>query len=467
MNYQVIILFIVYMVFLVSLGYFRPEGKKSKYLIRKSVHFVTGLLIFFLTFQISRQSLLILIIAGTIFSFSTYFLKRFNYIHVTGDSSWGTLFYPLGILLSFLVLYKMPIYYFQISLLFLAISDTVANIGGYLIPRNPQFAILTEKKTPLGIVGFAITAFFIALALLPGSDTGTILYILLAVVFAIHFEIISFKGSDNLAIPLGMALFFYATHGKDINPLWIIAVVLFMGLVSFLLYRTGILTRNGSLASHLLGVYIFGLLGIEWGIPVAFFFLTSVVFTRINGLVNRKLNISGNRNLWQVMANIIVGIVFTILFLVSSREIFIYLFISALAAVTADTWASEIGPVFQRKCFSLSGWRTAEAGISGGVSVAGTLASFSGSLLLSLVAWIGFFPVIDIQRILMLAFAGFLASFVDSFLGAFLETRLDELNYFKKRSAPGSESVSPNDVVNLMASFTAPLFYLLMDHFLV
>ncbi len=113
MNYQVIILFIVYMVFLVSLGYFRPKGKHSKYLIRKSVHLITGLVIFSLTYQISRQSLLFLIIAGTIFSFSSYFIKRFNYIHVTGNSSWGTLFYPLGILLSFLVLYKMTIYYFH------------------------------------------------------------------------------------------------------------------------------------------------------------------------------------------------------------------------------------------------------------------------------------------------------------------------------------------------------------------
>jgi uncharacterized protein (TIGR00297 family) len=462
MNYQVLILFIAYMVFILSLGYFRPEGKHSKYLIRKSVHLITGLVIFYLTFQVSRKTLLILFVAGSVFSFLTYFVRRFNYIHVTGESSYGTLFYPLGILSSFLLLYKLPLYYFQISLLFLAISDTVANIGGYLLQGNPKFTILSEKKTPLGIAGFAITAYFICLALLPRTSNHTVLYILLTVVCAIHFEIISHRGSDNLAIPFGTALFFYLTHGRDIDATWIFAVILTMGLISILLYRTGILTRNGTIAAHLLGIYLFGLLGIHWGLPVAFFFVTSVIFTRINGRINRKVHVAGRRNIWQVMANIFTGLLFSIWFLVSSQEIFIYLFVSALAAVTADTWASEIGPVFHKRCFSLAGWRTAAAGVSGGISLAGTLGAFSGSFLVTLLAWTVFFPGMDFHMVLFIALAGFLASFVDSFLGAFLEPRLNRMDYFMKRS--GSESISPNDIVNLLASFSAPLFYLFLDH---
>lgn len=464
MNYQVLILFLAYMAFIVSLGYFRPEGKHSKYLIRKSVHLITGLMIFYLTVHVSRQTLLFLFIAGTVFSFITYFIKRFNYIHVTGESSWGTLFYPLGILSSFMLLYNLPLYYFQISLLFLAISDTVANFGRYLVLGNPQFTILSEKKSLLGIIGFAITAFFITLTLLPGSSTYTLLYMMLAVVCAIHFEIISHRGSDNLAIPLGAALFFYVTHGKMINTVWITAVILVMGLVSFLLYRTRILTRNGSIGVHLLGIYFFGILELDWGIPVAFFFVTSVILTRINGLVNKKRHGSGRRNIWQVMANIFAGVVFSFLFLISSQPIFVYLFISVVAAVTADTWASEIGPVFHKKCFSLSGLCTAASGVSGGISVAGTIGAFAGSFLVVTLAWVGFFPEMDFQIVFLLALAGFLASFVDSVLGAFLEPRLNKLNYFMKGTGP--ESISPNDMVNLLASFTAPIFFLLMENFI-
>jgi uncharacterized protein (TIGR00297 family) len=449
---------------IVSLRYFNPKGEKSKYLIRKSVHLITGLVIFYLTFSISRQTLLILFIGGTIFSFVSYFIKKLNYIHVTRESSWGTLFYPLGILSSFILLYEMPLYYFQVSLLFLTISDTVANIGGFVVKGNPQFSILNEKKTPLGITGFAITAFLISLVILPESDWATMLYMLLAVVCAIHFEIISFKGSDNLTIPLGTALFFFVTHGKSISSVWIIAVILVMAPISMLLYRAGILSRKGALLAHLLGIYLFGILGIDWGLPVAFFFVTSVIFTKINGIVNRKLESAGNRNMSQVAANIFAGLVFSIVFLISSQLIFIYLFIAALAAVTADTWASEIGPVFQKKCFSLSAWRTVRAGTSGGISVVGTLAACTGAILLSMVAWAGFFPQMNFQKIIILAVSGFLASFVDSALGAFLEPCLDKMKYFKKENE--SESISANDLVNLLASFSAPLFFLLLNYFI-
>jgi len=464
MNYQVIFLFIVYILLIVSLRYFKPKGKKLKYLIRKSVHLITGLVIYYLTSKISKQTLLILFIGGTILSFVSYFIKEFNYIHVTRKSSWGTLFYPLGILSSYILLYEMPLYYFQISLLFLTISDTVANIGGFVVKGNPQFSILSEKKSPLGILGFAITAFLISLAILPESDRAAMLYILLAVVCAIHFEIISFKGSDNLTIPLGTALFFFLTHGKSIASLWIISVILSMVPISILLHRTSVLSKYGSLSAYLLGIYLFGIPGIDWGLPVAFFFITSVVFTKINGIVNRKSKSAGNRNISQVVVNILAGLVFSILFLISSQLIFVYLFISALAAVTADTWASEIGPVFQKKCFSLSEWRTVRAGASGGISIVGTLAAFTGAILLSMVAWAGFFPQMNFQKILILALAGFLASFVDSALGAFLEPRLDKMNYFNKEGE--SESISANDLVNLLASFSAPLFFLLMNYFI-
>ncbi len=461
MNYKIIVLFIAYMVLIISLGYFKPGGRRSKYLIRKSVHLITGLVIFYLTFHISRQILLILFVAGTIFSFITYFIKRFNYIHVTGDSSWGTLLYPVGILTSFLLLFDKPLYYFQVTLLFLAISDTVANIGGLRVRGNPSFTILGERKTPLGVIGFALTALSISFALLPASEMLTASYLILTVICALHFEVISIKGSDNLAIPLGTALFFFLTYEQNFNAWWITVVILSMTLISIVLYKSNILTRKGSISAHFLGIYLFGILGIEWGIPVAFFFITSVIFTKIHGLNKKKLPDTGQRNVWQAIANIFTAIVVSILFLVSGQPIFKLLFISAVAAVTADTWASEIGPVFHKKCFSLSEWRTATSGVSGGISVAGSLAAFSGAFFVSMLAWVLLFQEIEIYTVLIIALSGFLASFVDSLLGAFLEPHLNKMNYFLQKE--GSETVSPNDIVNLLASATAPIFYLLLS----
>lgn len=463
MNYIILVLFIVYMALIVSLGYFRPEGKRAKYLVRKSVHLVTGLVIFYLTFVVSRQTLLVLFIAGTFFSFVTYFIKRFNYIHVTGESSWGTLFYPLGILTSFLVLYHKPLDYFQVALLFLAISDTMANIGGYRIRGNPTFAILGDNKTLYGTIGFALTAFLIALLLLPPSGIQPIFYLVLTVVCAIHFEIISYKGSDNIAIPLGTALFFIATREQQFNAAWITVLILAMMLIAYLLYKSRILTKEGSFGAYLLGVYLFGILGIHWGIPVAFFFITSVIFTRINASVNKRSADTGQRNAWQVIANIFGAVLFSILFLVSAQLIFKVLFMTVVAAVIADTWASEIGPLFHKKCFSLAHWRTATSGVSGGISVAGTLAASAGAFLVAMLGWYGLLQGTDIRVVLMIALAGFLASFVDTLLGAFLEPHMERMSFFTRKK--GTASISPNDMVNLLASSTAPLFYLFLSHF--
>jgi uncharacterized membrane protein len=78
-----------------------------------------------------------------------------------------------------------------------------------------------------------------------------------------------------------------------------------------------------------------------------------------------------------------------------------------------------------------------------------------------MLAWAVFFPGMDLRAILILALAGFLASFIDSALGAFLEPRLIAWAWFRKRK--GSESISPNDVVNLLASLSAPMFYFLLN----
>lgn len=83
-------------------------------LLRKSIHFVTGLAIFSLTWVLDQQVLLWLIMGGSVFSFATFRYKRFYLLHQTTDASLGTLFYPIGILSVFLLLLPLPIVYLLI-----------------------------------------------------------------------------------------------------------------------------------------------------------------------------------------------------------------------------------------------------------------------------------------------------------------------------------------------------------------
>ncbi len=439
----------------------------GKRLIRKSIHLGTGLIVLGLTFLFEKPVLLALIGTGTVFAFLTYHYRTFHLLHKTSDASLGTLFYPVGVLTAFILLYNMPLGFFRISLLLLTLSDTVANITGHIRPGNRYFSLFKkEEKSLYGVLGFAGTTLLIFSILLPDFYFGWHAYVILAIMLAAIFEIVSFRGSDNFSIPVGTALFFLIMETSENNLYFLIPVFLVAATGSYLLYRMALLTRNGAILVFFLGIYFFGVLGLAWTVPVLLFFFSSVLLTRISTALRGKSRSSNRRNAWQVLANIFWALLTSSAFLITRQDIFIYLYITLLAAVTADTWSSEAGPVFHKRCLSLRDFRLHESGISGGISTAGTIASLAGSLLISLTGYYLFFGTLDSTTIVWLTLAGFVAGFADTLLGTFLENKLERVPLLKQPSAEEAETPSPNDVVNLMGSLAAPVsFWLFTELF--
>ncbi|MBE0663115.1 MAG: DUF92 domain-containing protein [Bacteroidales bacterium] len=430
--------------------------------IRKLTHLITGLMIVALTFLLQRETLLWLIIAGSFFSFLTFNYKKLNLLHKTTYKSFGTLFYPLGILSSFLILYNMPVFYFQTSLLVLTVSDTLANFAGQIKNGNQIVIILHDKKSMHGIVGYVFSALIIFYIFLPSNLTADIFFMATLLFLAVILELASWRGSDNFTIPVGLAIVLKLTQTQQADYLFLFGVLLIMAAGSFFLYKLRILSRIGSFVSFLLGFYLLGVIGWKWFLPVLMFFITSVAFTKIHSGLKKKKKESGSRNVWQVTANILWALVSSALFLITQNEIFIYFFIAFVAAVTADTWASEIGPLLNRRSFSLADFRFHEAGITGGISFFGTLAAMAGAFFISSVSFYLFFGEWNWEVISLLSFSAFMACFADTLLGTFVEGKLLNRLYFQNRI--NQESLSPNDIVNLGGSFTAFLFFLLLRY---
>jgi uncharacterized protein (TIGR00297 family) len=451
---------VVYAALIFSLRWIFPENKIFHYLIRKSVHLFTGLILFVFTFYYGKTSLLFLVCAGVLISTVTFCLRRFNFIHATSPASFGTLFYPVGILVSLLILRDLPMSTFRISLLVLAVSDTIANFGGLIRRGNIRFNILKEDKSLIGAAAFALSAALFH-RLLAGPQAGWDIT-LLFVFTALNFELISYKGSDNFSIPVGCALFFLLTAGGVGSPLFLIFLFPAAAAVSFLLYKIDWLSKTGAIAAYTLGIYLFAALDWRWVIPLLFFFITATLFTRLRRSIRGQTERKGGRNVWQVGANGLVAFAASLAFLGSGDILFAQFYIAAAAAVTADTWSSELGPIVHRKCLSLADMKIRDAGISGGLSFFGTAASFAGALSASMLGYGLLFQEMDIPMILILAAAGFLAAFVDSLLGAFVEPFLLKLPAFSGKDRSNDERLTPNDLVNLTASATAPLFVLLL-----
>ena len=430
-------------------------------IIRKLIHLSTGLIIWMLSYVVEKNVLLYLILVGTIFSFLTFNYKKFHLLHKTTDASLGTLFYPVGILSSYLILYNLPLYYFQSSLMVLSISDTLANFAGQIQKGNSRIRTFHDRKSIYGILAYSLSACLILYLLLPDLLSLNIPYILFAVLWAVFLETASMRGSDNFSIPAGLALFFLLTYHYEVDYLYLSAILFALAPACFLLLKFNVLTRRGSFVAFLLGFYFAGIGGWHWLMPVLLFFLSSAAFTKLKHAIKGIENKPTARNAWQVIANIVWAVISSALFLFTRNEIFILFFIAFVAAVTADTWASEIGPLLNNRCFSLSKMSMVPAGTNGGISFFGSLAALTGATIISSLSYYIFFGSWHSDTIAILSVSAFMACFADSLLGTFVEDKMLQMNYFKKQKT--LESITPNDLVNMMGSITAFVFYIFLS----
>ncbi len=194
--------------------------------------------------------------------------------------------------------------------------------------------------------------------------------------------------------------------------------------IAYSAHRLHSLSISGVYAAALVGTVIFGIGGWRWAILLLTFFTTSSLLTRSfrsrKTGSEEKYSKGGRRDAGQVFGNGLIAALFALLTAVYPATGWTWLgFAASLAAVNADTWATELGILNPSKPRLITNMRRlVEPGSSGGVSLVGTLSAFLASGLIGLLAallapsgpqW-SLFPLITS--------AGLLGSLFDSFLGA-------------------------------------------------
>ena len=142
----------------------------------------------------------------------------------------------------------------------------------------------------------------------------------------------------------------------------------------------------------------------------------------------------------------------------------------ALAASTADTWATEVGTLAGADPVSIISWQKVPPGTSGGVSLIGTAGGVGGALFISAVSAFANWPV----PFTAVALGGLAGTLVDSLLGATLQARrwcdvcsksTERLVHScgtKARHAGGLAGLD-NDAVNSVCSGVGALIALLLS----
>jgi len=124
-------------------------------------------------------------------------------------------------------------------------------------------------------------------------------------------------------------------------------------LISYASLRLHALTPGGAVAAWVVGTIVFGVGGVAFTVPLLAFFVTSSALSRIKSERKRGASAAyaktGARDAWQVLANgatpacLAVACTLTAPSAQPTTRDWFLLYLCAIALITADTWATEIG----------------------------------------------------------------------------------------------------------------------------
>jgi len=202
----------------------------------------------------------------------------------------------------------------------------------------------------------------------------------------------------------------------------LLGILLAMG-IAILGYLGQALSWDGALAAILVGGITFGIGGALPAVLLILFFITSSLLTRLGKARKRSIVAAfakgGRRDYGQVLANGGLTAIMAACYGITGQVGWLLGLSGALAAVNADTWATELGVLARRWPRLITTWTRVEPGTSGGVTLEGTLAGLGGAAIIALAAGLG---RSEIELVLPILAGGMIGTFFDSVLGASVQS---------------------------------------------
>ncbi len=224
----------------------------------------------------------------------------------------------------------------------------------------------------------------------------------------------------------------------SLNP-WLVAVGLNTALlvIAFIAPKK-LLTPAGLFHGWLLGVLIWGTLGWRGYLVVMFYFLVGSGVTRIGmaqkeaeGIAEKRSGARGPENVW---GSALTGALCTLGVLVvrylnpevgtqSVLSLLLLGYVASFSTKLSDTCASEVGKAYGKRTFLITTLQPVARGTEGAVSLEGTLAGIVASVAIALVGW--GVQLIDLTGLALCTFAAFIATNLESVIGATLQSKFD------------------------------------------
>lgn len=196
----------------------------------------------------------------------------------------------------------------------------------------------------------------------------------------------------------------------------ILEYVILVVIVGLLTYVRKALDLYGSIFMVIMGIIIIFSAGVNWLLLIFVFLLLGLISTKYKHQYKKDIGVyEGTRSVKNVVSNGIVPFVMAAFGNYAG-------FIGSIAVATADTLASEIG-VVDKYPRLITNFKKVAPGTDGGVSPIGTAAGIIGAGIIGFCAYLLGITTDPFIALKIAIIAGTLGCFIDSILGAVLESR--------------------------------------------
>ena len=224
------------------------------------------------------------------------------------------------------------------------------------------------------------------------------------------------------------------------NP-WAIALTINTALLIFaFISPKKLLTPIGNINGAILGVLVWGTLGWRGYLVVIIYFVvgSGLTFVRMEqkeseGIAEERSGMRGAGNVWSSALTATICAIATLFCPAPYKYLFILGYVASFCTKLSDTTASEVGKAYGKTTYLITNLKSVPRGTEGAVSLEGTLAGILASVILAVIA--GIIGLISPIGIVWCVIAAFIATTIESLIGATLESRFAWLT---------------NDLVNLI-----------------
>ena len=318
------------------------------------------------------------IIIPTTFIFLNLLSYKFNLyksVERSDENHYGTIYFAIAITAIMTIAYFVPDFYFPsgIAVMCLTFGDGFAALIGYNF-KSPK---ISEHKSVLGFTA-AVVASFVSISVFGMfyDINLTWVHILTLSLFTAILELIDY-GLDNFTIVFGTFILSYAFLCAPQERLLIsaiLAIIIFM--VIFLAHA---IDYYGSLCSMAV-VFIFSYFGGVFALNflLASYFTVFFISAAKKHLLHRKKE-EHARNAKQILINGGLGTLFVLAYGLNGNPQLLIIGIISVSGCFVDSLSSDVGILSGRPPYDPLKRCTVEPGLSGGMSLLGTVTALIGA----------------------------------------------------------------------------------------